>query len=372
MTPDWERERGEYAPLREWTYCNTATFGLLSRSTKAAIARHLEHRDELACADFLSWFDDIDRTREKAARLIGAEAEDIAFAPNASTALSLLLGGMGWRAGDRVVSLTDEFPNQIYYAAQMGGRGVEFVQARWEEFSGALTERTRAVLVSQVSYSSGFRPPLEEIAGELEKRGILLFVDATQALGALTVDVAALRPAMLAVHGYKWMLAPTGAGFFYVRPDVREWLAPNVIGWRSHHDWRNVNQLHAGAPEFKSSAEKYEGGMPSFSNLYALDNSIATFLRLGPEAVERRVLGLTRQLRERLLEIRGAEILHPESPITVVRFPVCDAGRLAATLREERILASARHGGLRLSLHYYNNEADLDRLFAVLIPAIGG
>lgn len=370
MTPDWSSERAAFPSLKDWTYFNTATFGLLSESTKAAILGHLSHRDEFACSDFLLWFDDIDRTREKAAALIGASADDIAFAPNAASALSLLLGGIEWRTGDRVVTLEDEFPNQIYYAAQLEARGVEFVQVPWQEFRSALTANTRAVLLSQVSYSSGFRPPIEEIAADLERRGILLFIDATQALGALTLDVKTLNPAMVAAHAYKWLLAPTGAAFFYVRPDVRKWLAPNVIGWRTHHDWRNVNQLHAGAPQMKDAAEKYEGGMPSFPNLYALDNSLATFHRLGPQTVERRVLELTTQLRTRLLELPGASLLHPVSPITVVRFAGHDAAELAAQLRRHRILASARHGGLRLSLHFYNAESDLDHLFDVLTPAI--
>ena len=61
---------------------------------------------------------------------------------------------------------------------------------------------------------------------------------------------------MFAVHGYKWMLSPNGAGFFYIAPQLRERLQPNVVGWRSHRDWRNVDNLHHGVPEFAADGRK--------------------------------------------------------------------------------------------------------------------
>ena len=110
MTPNWPSIRSRYPALANWTYFNSATFGLLSEKTTAAVNAHFRHRDDLACADFLGWFDDIDRTRAKAAQLIHAASGDIAFSINASTPLSLLLGGIHWKPGDRIVTLTMSFP----------------------------------------------------------------------------------------------------------------------------------------------------------------------------------------------------------------------------------------------------------------------
>ena len=114
----------------------------------------------------------------------------------------------------------------------------------------------------------------------LRSRGVLLFVDGTQSVGALRFDVGAIRPDMLAVHGYKWLISPTGAGFMYVSPELRERLRPNVIGWRSHRDWRNVDNLHHGVPELSDSAEKYEGGAVSFPLLYAMEAAIDLILEV--------------------------------------------------------------------------------------------
>ena len=370
MTPDWASIRLRYPALREWTYFNSATFGLLSERTTAAVAHHFRHRDELACGDFLNWFDDIDQTRAKAAELIHATAEDIAFSINAATPLSLLLGGTHWKPGDRIVTLTNEFPNQLYYAALLREKGVDFVEVEWPDFFDAINPQTRAVLLSQVSYTTGFRPPLEQIGSYLKQRDILFYVDGTQALGALTLDVRQVQPSMLAVHGYKWLLCPNGAAFFYVSPELRQKLEPNVIGWRSHEDWKNVNRLHHGAPVFRASAEKYEGGMPAFPCLYAMDAALGEFLEIGPEKIERRVLELTTLLQERLHEMGHVTVLHKHSPITAARFAHVDPAALVQRLKEERILASARHGCLRLAVHFYNNEADIEKLMGVLRAAV--
>ncbi|HEU0121791.1 MAG TPA: aminotransferase class V-fold PLP-dependent enzyme [Bryobacteraceae bacterium] len=362
MTPDWDRIRGRYPGLRDRTFLNTATFGMLSERSVEAVNRHFTRRDETACGDFLDWFDDLDQTRAKVARLIHASPDDIAFSVNSAVALSLFLGGIDWKPGDRIVALTNEFPNQIYYAALLKDRGVEFVEVEWPLFFDAITPNTRAVLMSQVSYSTGFRPPIAQIGPFLRSRGVLFYLDATQALGALTIDVNVVQPSMLAVHGYKWLLCPNGAAFFYVSPELRRHLAPNVVGWRSHEGWRNVSQLHAGAPVFSTTAEKYEGGMPAFPCLYALDAAVEDLLEIGPEQIEARVLSLTEYLHQTLHAWGPVEILHGDSPITVARFPGVDAASLAVRLKERGILVSARHGGLRLSLHFYNGEMDVEKL----------
>lgn len=367
MAVDWKAIRSEFPALERWTYLNTATYGQLPRRSVEAAARHFSHRDELACADFLDWFDDADRIRGLIARLIHCEAADIAFIPSAAHALSLLLGGLEWRAGDRVVTLADEFPNNLYNPALLRRHGVEAVEASWPEFYDAITPRTRLVVLSEVNYTSGFRPPLAEIAAFLRERGVLLYIDGTQSVGALEFDMAAIRPDMLAVHAYKWLLSPNGAGFLYVAPGLRERLEPNVIGWRSHRDWRRVDNLHHGAPEFKSEAERYEGGMLAFPVIYAMGASVGMMLEIGPEVIARRVRELT-DMTCAMLRRLGARLLRDESPrlydsqIIAARFEGADASALARKLRESGVLISARHGNLRISSHFYNNEDDIARL----------
>ncbi len=365
MSVDWEAVRGEFPALENWTYLNTATFGQLPRRATDAVAKHFAHRDVMACWDFLNWYDDMDRIRAKAARLIHCEAEDIAFIPNAATALGILLGGLDWCAGDSVLTLEHEFPNNLYAAGLLDRFGVEMAECTWERFYESVDARTRLVCISSVNYNTGFAPPLAELAARLRERGVLLYVDGTQSLGALPFDVSGIQPDMFAVHAYKWLISPNGAGFMYVRPELRARLRPNVLGWRSHRDWRNVDNLHHGVPELPDSAEKYEGGAVTFPVLYAMEASMDLVLEIGQDAIEQRVLGLAAITRA-LLKKLGAGIEAQDSPIVAANFENRDVSTLARALKEKRVLVAARRGHLRVSPHFYNNEQDLETLAGAL------
>ena len=365
MNTDWNGVRGEFPALRRWAYLNTATYGQVPVRGVQAVAEHFAHRDELACADFLAWYEEADRIRGAVARLIGAESDDIAFIPNSSAALGLMAGGMDWRPGDNVVTLAGEFPNCLYLPALVERHAVEFRAATWERFYDSIDERTRLVALSEVNYVTGFRAPLEEISRFVRQRGILLFVDGTQSVGALRFDVRRFQPDMLAVHAYKWMISPTGVGFLYAAPGLREKLAPNVAGWRTDRDWRNVNELRHGNPEIQESADRYEGGGLPFGLLNAMGAVVEWMLELGPEKIEARVLGLADEARMRLSGL-GANIADHGSQIVAARFPGVDASKLAAELKGRGILVAARHGMLRVSPHFYNTEGDLERLVDVL------
>jgi len=362
---DWKQIRAQFPALQNWTFLNTATFGQLSRRSTEAATRHFARRDCFACADFMEWYDDADGIRGSIARLIHAAPEDIAFIPNACSGLSLLMGGIDWKPGDRVVTLEDEFPNHYYYPSFLGMRGVEFVETSFERFYETITPQTRLVAISMVNYSTGFRPPLLEIARFLRERNVLLYVDGTQGLGALQFDVSALRPAMLSVNGYKWMLAPTGAAFLYIDPAVRVWLRPNVIGWRSHHGWRQHENLHHGAPEFTTKAEKYEGGMLAFDPIYAMGASVEMMLETGPPEIEARVTHLAALTRD-VLRRNGGKLpadrdAHYESPVVTAQFEGKDAPQIVRDLYARKVQVAARRGNLRVSPHFYNDESDLDR-----------
>ena len=365
MNVDWNAIRAEFPALATWTFLNTATFGQLPRRATDAVVRHFAHRDELACGDFLRWYDDMDRVRAKAARLVGGAAEDIAFIPNAATALAVLLAGLDWRQGDRILTLEHEFPNNLYGPVLLDRLGVEMAVCSWERFYESVDSRTRLVSISSVNYNTGFAPPLVELAAFLRQRGVLLFVDGTQSVGALRFDVGSVQPDMLAVHGYKWLVSPAGAGFMYVRPELRKQLRPNVLGWRSHRDWRNVDNLHHGVPELSDGAERYEGGAVTFEVIYAMEAAIDLILKIGPDVIEERVLDLAEKTRV-VLRDAGASIEPQCSPIVAARFQDRDVSGLARDLKENRVLVAARRGHLRVSPHFYNNEQDLERLSGAL------
>src|SRR6185369_12227988 len=353
MTENWTKIRAEFPALQRWTYLNSATYGQMPRCAVDAITRHSEQRDELACTNFLDWYNETDRMRASIAGLIHADADDIAFVPNAAAALSIVVSGLAPGPDDNIVTLDDEFPSYLYQGLAR--------KVPWEKFYDSIDHRTRLAAFSEVNYATGFRPPLAEVFPFLAARGVPLFLDGSQSIGALAFDVRKTPVDVLAVHGYKWLMSPTGAGFMYVSPAFRKKLPPNIIGWRSHHDWRNVDRLHTGTPEFKDAAEKYEGGGLPFHLLYAMEASVDWMLEIGPDAIERRVLGLAGSTRSMLLGL-GAQVEDTASQIVIAGFPKLDASAAAHALREQKVVVAARHGRLRISPHFYNDEGDLERL----------
>lgn len=347
---DWTALRAEFPALRHWTYLNTATFGQLPKCATEAVNRHFAHRDETACGDFLDWYTDADRLRASLASLIGATSEDIAFVPSAAHALGLVMSGIALETGDNVVTLAGDFPNQLYLP--------QLREVPWDRFYESVDENTRLVALSEVNYATGFRAPIADISKFLHGRGVPFYLDGTQSIGALQFDVKKTPVDVLAVHAYKWMLSPPGAGFFYICPEFRATLAPTVVGWRSHRDWRNVDQLHHGTPEFKDSAEKYEGGGLPSALLYAMEASVDLMKEAGPANIEARVLQLAAILREHLRSLGGicAETC---SQIVAAKLPGKNVSALARELKTRKILVSARHGHLRVSPHCYNNEEDI-------------
>ncbi len=239
---------------------------------------------------------------------------------------------------------------------------LETTACPWDRFYESVERRgPRLVILSSVNYNTGFAPPLAELADFLHARSVLLlYVDGTQSVGALRFDTARVQPDMLAVHGYKWLLSPNGAGFFYIAPQLRERIQPNVVGWRSHRDWRNVDNLHHGVPELLLTAEKYEGGSLSFALLYAMEASIDLIMEIGLDVVEQRVPRPGCEGARDLASTGRDVVADCASPVVAARFAKRDVSALARALKEQRVLVAARRGHLRVSPHLYNNEQDLE------------
>jgi len=371
---DWKAVRAEFPSLANRTYLNTATFGQLPARSAAAAERHFHRREKTGGLDFLDWFEDLNSIRAAAARLIGGHSDDIAFVPNAGYALSLALSAVDWQAGDEMLTLHDEFPNQLYaHAAAKGVRGVE---CAWHELESHVNDRTKLVAISTVNYTTGLRPDLSAVVSDLRRRGIVVYLDGTQSVGALRFDCSAVQPDFFAVDAYKWLISPNGAAFIYVHPQMRERLPPNVIGWRSDRDWRNVKALHHGTPRFGDTAEKYEPGMLAFVCLYAMQAALEIVEEIGMDAIEKRVLRLADMLRSELGQL-GAEFNQPHgkclpSQIVTACIPGADSAFLAAKLGEQKISISARRIYLRISPHFYNGEDDVARFSGALRALLSG
>jgi cysteine desulfurase / selenocysteine lyase len=316
------------------------------------------------------FFATADRARVALARRLGGRPDDVAFLSSASEGLHVASEGIDWRAGDNVVVGQSEYPSVLLAWQRLRPRGVEVrgvgrnAVVAPDEITAAVDRRTRVIAVSHVSYLTGARQDLRRLRALADRVGARLIVDASHALGVVSVD-GALCDVVVACC-YKWLLAVHGVGVFYV--NTRRWpdLAAPWVGWHSTHhedDWRRRTEYR-----LREDGSRFEAGNPPFLPVYVLESALRTLDDLDPRAVEAHVLALGGVLRGGLVKL-GLPLLTPESPEERAGNIVFATDRsldVERALREAGVLVWAGDGRVRLSVHAYNDEADVARALAAL------
>ncbi|REK05497.1 MAG: aminotransferase class V-fold PLP-dependent enzyme [Planctomycetota bacterium] len=374
-TDVWQSFRRQMPVSEKWAYFDHAAVAPLPARTAAAIARFSEQASLEGDTVWPSWSKRVEQTRSLAARLLNADAAEVALVHSTSEGLGLVAEGFPWREGDNVVTLDNEFPSNQYPWLHLASRGVEARRIAPDErgridldrLAAACDERTRLVSVSWVGYASGWRCDLDALAEVVHQRGALLVVDAIQGLGVFPLDVKTTPIDFLAADGHKWLLGPEGAGLFYLRREHLDLLRPLGVGWHSVAHASDYNRIEL---NFKPSAARFEGGSQNMVGFLALAESLELLLELGTQALSERIIEVT-DLACRRLEQAGAKLYSPRegnhrSGIVSFELPGQDALSAKNQLAKEGVVLSARGGRLRLAAHAYNDASDIERLVAAL------
>ena len=359
-----------------WAWFNHATYGPPTRAAADAVTRFVTamSRGDLPEG---GWADSVERARPKAGRMVGCPPDDVAFLKSTAEAVGVVALGLDWRPGDQVIVYDQEFPSGAYPWLNLAHLGVEVRLVRdggrnrfeVEDVEALMTPRTRVVCLGLVNFRNGFRAPVEAVGRLCRDRGVILVVDATQALGALRVDVRDLGCDVLAAHGYKFMLAGYGTAISYFSPEVRGRLRVPEPGWKSLRDNRDLAVPEQGLV-FAEEARRFEPGVPDVASILAMEASIDLFLELGPAEIEARVLGYGAELAA-ALESRGYPVDSSRrdgerSAIISLAPDGIDAAAVQRGLRERDVTCAVRGDRVRLSVHFYNDARDLERLLACL------
>jgi selenocysteine lyase/cysteine desulfurase len=322
------------------------------------------------------------QTRELAARLIGAQAEEIAFVGPTSLALSIAAAGLPLRKGDNILIYFDDYPSNVYPWTALAEKGVqvrllnvrELGKVRPVDVMGQVDEQTRLVALSSNHFLAGFRPGLEAIGAYLRERNILLGVDAIQSLGAFPISVKHLD--FLAAGAHKWLLGPCGAGIFYVRKSLQEKLIPKIYGW---HNVRSPGFLAQEKFVFPPDGRRYEVGTGNLMGLVGMQAALELLLEVGVENIAAELLRKRAWLVPALQQ-KGWTVLQADAPppnasgiVTFYREGAApaDMAGLFQKLREagvEMSLRGDRAGRqyLRISAHFYNTDDELRRALELL------
>ena len=362
--------RGEFPILAHTTYLNSCSQGALSHRVRAAYEEYLDGWDANG-AEWAVWVERADAARAAFARLLKADPAELAVTTSVTQGVSGIVSALDLQARPKIVISEYEFPTigQIAHAQEL--RGAEVVHVRpaddgsipLEPFAEAIDERTALVCCTTVSYRTGHRHDVAEIARLAHEAGAYCLADSYQAIGAVDFDARALGVDFVTGGTVKYLLGSSGLGFLYVRRELHERLLPSQTGWFADED---IFQMDISDYSPAADARRFDAGTPPVPNIYAGIAGMSIVEEAGTAAIEEHVAGLATRLIDGAEEL-GAHVVTPRgarSPLVCIESTDVDA--LVAALAEESIVCSERDSNLRVSLHLYNVEEDVDRLLGAL------
>jgi L-cysteine/cystine lyase len=379
-----KRHRQAFPTLASKAFFNFGAQGLLPRPALAAL---LSYHDEIERAAPLSlegvaaMLLTLRRSRAALAVELGAREENLALVENASTGCNIALWGIDWQPGDHLVVSDREYPGVREAAAAVARRfGLTVTPWRIEGASdrqlagleACLTPRTRAVLVSHVPWDTGEVLPLAEISALCQRPNgsrILLLVDGAQSAGVLPLDLPALGVDVYAFPGHKWWCGPEGTGGLYVGPAALAELSPVFVGSRGLTFSRE-----GVVTGFRADAARFEVGTSSPALCSALAAAVAVHGEWGTSAARlERIHKLVLRLWEGLGALGPRRVLRlqplpPQAGLVFFRPHGIDPQALVLALEARNLVVrSMPHADcVRASVHYFNQESEVDELLAAL------
>ena len=315
--------------------------------------------------------------RARAAKLLGANVNEVALIGPTTAGLSAVATGLDWQPGDEVLIYQDDFPVNVYPWQPLESRGVvvrrlqtpALGQITPEIVIEQLNAKTRLVALASCHFVSGWRIDHHAIGRELRERNVLFCLDAIQTLGAFPTTVEHID--FLAADSHKWLLGPCAAGVFYVRHELQDRLSPPAFGWNNVHCPNYVSQEKM---ILRSDAGRYEAGSFNILGIAGLNAALGLLLEVGIDSIVADLRDKREWLVSALLE-KDFEVLCPEPEnsggITSCWREGADMKALGDKLMAESIVASVRgdrsgRDYLRFSPHFYNTQPELERVVDLL------
>lgn len=328
-------------------WLNTASYGLPPTRAWEALQAALDEW-RAGRGSWERWGDAVERARAAFARIIGVDRADVCVGAQVSQLLAPIAAAVP--DGATVLVPEVEFTSNVFPWAVHAARGVVVRTAPVGKLAGSIDPDVDVVSFSLVQSATGEIADLPAIAGAARAAGAWVVVDATQAAGWLPFD-ATLADAVV-VGAYKWLMAPRGTGFAYLRPSLRERMTPLVAGWFAGDD---VHDSYYGLPlRLARDARAYDLS-PAWHPWVATAPALDLVEELGVRAVHDHNVGLANRF------LRGLGRPDGDSAIVTVEVPEAQA-----RLERAGVRAAVRAGRVRASFHIYTTESDVDMALEAL------
>ena len=392
MDFDVARARRDTPGAEKVAHLNNAGAALPPVQVVDAVIAHLRRESEMGGYEAAAAaHDQVERTYAAIAALVGARPDEIAVVENATRAWDMAFYGLTFAAGDRILTARAEYASNVIAFLQVAARTGAVVEVIDDDDSGQVsvsdlrrrlrdgTAPVKLVAITHVPTQGGLVNPAEEIGAAAREAGVPFLLDACQSVGQMPVDVERLGCDMLTATGRKFLRAPRGTGFLYVRREFMDRIDPPFL------DLHAATWTAADRYQVRADARRFENWETNYSTKIGLGVAVDYALAWGMEPIQARVTGLADRLRDRLSGCDGVQVRDQGVrrcgivTFTIDGVPAADVER---RLHEHAVNVSVslveyarldlQHRDLpdlvRASVHYYNTDDELDRLVSALPP----
>jgi selenocysteine lyase/cysteine desulfurase len=383
-----QKFRNETRGTSEWAHFNNAGASLPPDEVVETVIHYLSEEASQGGYEMeYKYKDQLENVYGLIARLIHAETDEVAIVENASMAWGLAFNGIEFKKGDVIITSEMEYvTNLLGFLNAEQTHGIQILVIPNDEHGNfslqaleeAISPQTRLIAITHIASTAGVVVPVAEIGKIARKHNILYLVDACQTIGQIPVNVKEIGCDILSTTGRKYLRAPRGTGFLYVRKEIQDSLK---ILFMDGHTAQLVNE---NAFKIRNDARRFELFEKNRALTLGLGKAIEYALNIGIGRIWQRIQFLAGEMRRQLGNIDGVNVHdHGEQKCGIVTFSVNGIGssHIKAELAEKKINVSVglakstliymnRHSlttVVRASVHYYNSEEEITRICSALV-----
>lgn len=378
----WKNLRKQFTLANDSVFFNPATVGAMPRIVVDKMTEHArylaEHVTDWAYKDdnkeeFISGYNNLMGIRTKVAQLINATAAEIAMTDNVTHGMSYIANGLSLQPGDEVLTsdqehvggksgfqLKEKRYGTVFKTVTLG-KPIKNADEAYDAILNAITPKTKVFMISHLISGSGAVLPVKELCAEMRKRNIFTLLDGAQTIGQIKVDVKDIDCDAYAGCFHKWIGAPGGTGFLYIKSDKMKdvWTTVASGRWDNHED-----------EGFRFT----QRGTGNFPVLKGLEASLDFHNEIGADRVYERIKFLGKRLRDGLRNIKGVTIFSPEDETMCAGISVYSVNGMTGPQLQDAFWEKAKmrprsmgpQFGVRHCTHIFNSEAEIDKALEIV------
>jgi selenocysteine lyase/cysteine desulfurase len=354
-----------FESLGDLVYFDTPTQGVPPASATGAL-REAIRLWESGRADWRLWEEDAEAARSTVASILGCPITNLALIPSVVGAAATV--AVQAPPGRFVVADREYRSNLLPWLAQRRF-GREVIVLSGDDLSrqleGAIDDDTALIAISSVQSDNGDRVDLARVIRAARQSRALVFIDATQSLGVVTLGVDADQVDFIAAAGYKWLLGARGTGYFYVRPELQSSFEPVLASTRSAADVEDGR--YYGEPFIPFADARRFDQSQAWLSWVAARPGLEMLAKIGTHKLEEHALGLSARFRSGCTEMGyGENLAATELSSPVVTLSTPDPKGVHRELSRQGVRAAVRPTGVRFGFHFYNDVSEVDRALDII------